>query len=192
MRETFELFRKNRDSRAIGRVALEAFGGIRYTTAGRLGKDEVKFAQAGIEMAANKHKSRRRNFRQGQPENCWQWLRHAPAACWAMTPRQYAEDKKEMLVVAGLRPMTAKSEADHERFRELRNVWRHSFASYHLALGKDFSRTGYFMQHSSPKTTRIYEGRADQRDAALYFKITPDSVLLTWEEFVGRYGVPGC
>jgi hypothetical protein len=27
------------------------------------------------------------------------------------------------------------------------------------------------------------EGRADQRDAALYFAITPDTVLLTWEGF---------
>jgi hypothetical protein len=39
-------------------------------------------------------------------------------------------------------------------------------------------------QHSNNKMTEKYEGMADQTDAARYWMITPDTVKLTWEEFL--------
>jgi site-specific recombinase XerD len=187
VRDAFEFFRANRHARAIGRIALEAFGGLRYTSAGRICKDCIKFERRGIEMPANKHKSRKRKFRQGHPANLWTWLHAAPEACWTLTLRQYAEEKKEMFVMAGLREMVLKTPEHRERARALKNIWRHSFASYLLALTGDFGPVGYLMQHSRQTTTEIYEGCVDRRDAKLYFSITPQSVLLSWDDFVSTH-----
>lgn len=181
--QAFHFFKVNREHRAIGRVALEAFGGLRYTSAGKLVRADLKFERRGIELPSNKHKSRKRKFRQGQPPCLWAWLKHAPEECWELTFRQYREDKKEMSVMAGLRPMILKNDAHRKSAKDLRNVWRHSFASYLLAREKDFDPVRYLMQHSRSTTTEVYEGRADELDAHRYFSITPASVLMTWEEF---------
>jgi site-specific recombinase XerD len=153
MRDAFHFFKSNRSARAIGRLALEAFGGLRYTTAGKIVKDDIKFERRGIEMPAAKHKSRKRRFRQGQPANLWAWLEFAPEACWALNLRQYREEKKEMHVRAGLREMVIKSDADRTKADRLKNVWRHSFATYLLARMKHFGPVSYLMQHTRASTT---------------------------------------
>ena len=139
-------------------------------------------------MPANKHKSGRTKRHQGQPPNCWEWLRHAGNECWELTFRQYREDKKEMAVLGGLRPMIPKNDADRAKARE--NVWRHSYASYLLAKEKNFAPVAYIMQHTRSTTTEIYKGCADELDALRYFAITPASVLMTWEEFCASVGAP--
>lgn len=181
--QAFNFFKVNRDHRSIGRIALEAFGGLRYTSAGKIVKGDIKFERRGIELPSNKHKSRKRKYRQGQPPCLWAWLKHAPDECWELTFRQYREDKREMSVMAGMRPMILKNDADRAHARELKNVWRHSFASYLLAKEKDFAPIAYLMQHARSTTTEIYEGRADELDAHRYFSITPASVLMTWDQF---------
>lgn len=181
--QAFHFFKVNRDHRAIGRTALEAFGGIRYSTAGKIQKEHIKFERRGIEMPSNKHKSKKRKYRQGQPPNLWAWLRHAPEDCWLLKLRQYRDEKKEQFVMAGLRPMILKTDVERVRARDIKNVWRHSFASYLLAKEKDFDPVRYLMQHSRSTTTEVYEGRADELDAYRYFSITPASVLMTWEAF---------
>jgi site-specific recombinase XerD len=184
VKEAFTYFRANRGHRSIARIALEAFGGLRYTSAAKLVKGDLNFEERGIEMAANKHKSGKRKYRQGHPANLWTWLRAAGDSCWDTTQRQYADDKAEMLAAAGLRPYQLKTEQERAAAKVYKNVWRHSFASYLLARTKSFDTVGYLMQHSRPSTTEIYEGMARERDAQLYFAITPTSVLLTWEGFV--------
>lgn len=190
VKDAFAFFKLNRNHRAIGRLALEAFGGLRYSSAGKLAKGDLDFDERGIEMPANKHKSGKRKFRQGHPNNLWEWLRHTPDACWALTLRQYAEDKKEMMAVAGLRPYQLKTEEERASARLLKNIWRHSFASYLLARTKSFDTVGYLMQHSRPSTTEVYEGMAKERDAQLYFAITPASAALSWDEFVQQHTTP--
>lgn len=190
VKDAFTFFQRNRGSRSVGRVALEAFGGLRYTSAGKLALNDLDFEERGIEMPANKHKSGKRKFRQGHPANLWAWLQHVPKESWALTLRQYADDKKEMLAVAGLRPYQLKTEEEREAARPLKNVWRHSFASYLLARTKSFDTVGYLMQHSRPSTTEVYEGMAKERDSCLYFAITPASTLLTWEQFVASVNIP--
>lgn len=183
LRDAFHFFKVNRDHRAVGRLALEAFGGVRYTTAGRLSKENLKFESRGIEMPSARHKSRKRKFRQGQPANLWTWLEHAPDECWELSLRQYADEKREMHVCAGLRPMVLKSPQDRARAELLKNVWRHSFASYLLAKTKNYQPVSYLMQHTNSHTTEGYEGIATETDARLYFSITPKSVELSWDEF---------
>ena len=154
-----KLFAANRDEPCIGRLALEAFGGLRYSSAARIQKAHINFAAKGIAMPGKAHKSGKRKYRQGHAENLWAWLQHAPEACWTMTVRQYLQAKGEAFVRAGV--------------ANPGNVLRHSFASYHLALHKDPPRTAYLMQHTSLKMLEVYEGVAAEDDAAAYFAITP-------------------
>jgi site-specific recombinase XerD len=186
IRQAFEFFKANRDARCIGRIAMEAFGGIRYSTAGRLNKEGLNFEQKGIRMLGRMHKSGRTKYRQGHPENLWEWLKHAPEKCWEMTELQYREEKRAAAIHSGLRPALIDTEEDRRAVAEISNIWRHSFASYHLACFKTPTLTQYLMQHSSIKMTEVYEGVADESDAKLFFSITPASVALTWEQFVRK------
>lgn len=188
-REAFEFFKTNRDARCVGRVALEAFGGLRYSSAASVVAEDLKFDRKGIEMPSAKHKSRKRKFRQGQPANLWEWLTLAPADCWTTTVRQYADEKKDMMVMGKIRPARLRTEEDKARSARTKNIWRHSFASYLLARVKDFGPVAYQMQHSNTETTEIYEGRGDEFDAWCYFAITPATVLLNWEDFRERVEV---
>jgi site-specific recombinase XerD len=190
VRDAFEFFKVNRDHRSIGRLALEAFGGLRYTSAGKIRKEDIRWERRGIEMPSTKHKSRKRKFRQGHPACLWEWLRHAPAECWDLDLRQYREDKREMHVLSRMRPMILKTDADREKARQLKNVWRHSFASYLLAKAKEYAPIAYLMQHARATTTEIYEGVADELDAVWYFSITPKSVLLSWDDFCASIPPP--
>lgn len=187
VKDAFTFFQRNRNERSIARVALEAFGFLRYTSAGKLAKADLDFTERGIEMPANKHKSGKRKFRQGHPSNLWEWLTAAPEATWKVTLRQYAQDKAEMLAVAGLRPYQLKTEEEREKARALKNVWRHSCISYLLAKTKSFDTVSYLAQHSRPSTTEVYEGMAREKDSILYFGITPKSVLLSWDEFAASF-----
>ena len=188
VRDAFEYFKCNRDERLVGRVAMEAFGGIRYTTAGKIQKAGIFLQTRGIRMAANIHKSGlkdgRARFRQGQPDNLWAWLNHAPETCWEMTPLNYREAKRYAWIRAELRPSELLTDADKAKSEALDNTWRHSFISYHLARYKSVPLAQYLAQHQSSRQTQEYEGLADETDAARFFMITPASVQLTWEQFM--------
>jgi site-specific recombinase XerD len=171
--DAVRFFEVNRDARATPRIALEAFGAVRYSTAGQIDEKHLNFELRGIEMPGVMHKSRKRKFRQGHPENLWAWLSAANAATWQMTPLQYREEKRAAFHRAGLRPLVAESDEDRETLRGLRNVWRHSFASYHLAAFKNMPLTGYLMQHQHTSTTEVYEGVATEADAKAFFSIKP-------------------
>jgi site-specific recombinase XerD len=190
VREAFAFFKANRDSRCIGRVALEAFGGVRYSTAGKIDKEGINFEQKGIRMLGKTHKSGKTKYRQGQPDNLWDWLKHAPETCWTMTALQYREEKRAAAIKSGLRPASIATNEDQVKMDAIANIWRHSFASYHLARYKKVPLTQYLMQHSNPKTTEIYEGVADETDAARYLMITPQTVLLEWEQFLALEILP--
>jgi len=178
----------NAAERLVGRVALEAFGGLRYTTAGEIGKDGIIFGARGIRMAANIHKSGekdgRARYRQGLPDNVWKWLNHVPDTYWQMTLLNYREAKRYAWVRAELRPTANLTAEDAMTIEALDNIWRHSFISYHLARYKAVPLTQYLAQHQSPRQAQEYEGLADETDAARYFMITPETVKLSWEEFL--------
>ena len=142
------------------RLALEAFAGLRFSSAARLVKADVDFAEEGITLPAAKIKTRKRHYIDGPPGNLWKWLRAAPDAAWTLTERQY---------------LTLKGDAF--RLAEVQNpgnVLRHSFCSYHVAEHKDAARTAVILCHASPRTLyQHYRGRATAADAAKYFAIVP-------------------
>lgn len=192
VRDAFEFFKANRNNPAAIRVAMEAFGALRYRTAALVGHANINFEERGIEMPGAIHKSTKRRFRQGHPDCLWAWLdlaMDAQHATWTLNLRQYAEAKRIMLTNANLRPFVAVTDADREKLKGLRNIWRHSCASYLLAKTKSFPTVQYLMQHKHATTTEIYEGQATERDAHLFLCITPDAVLLSWEEFAAKFAL---
>jgi hypothetical protein len=154
------LFRANRDSLCVGRLALEAFGGLRYTSAARLQAGEILRPDRAIVMPASKHKSGRRQYVEGYPDNLWAWIEHAHPICWELSQRAYLKAKGEAFTRAGV---------PHPH-----NVLRHSFCSYHVALHRDAARTAVLLTHRNPAMLyQHYRGKATSSDAAAYFAIVP-------------------
>lgn len=155
-----KLFAANRDQPCIGRLALEAFGGLRYTSAKRLRAADIHWSDKGITMPGHEHKSGKRHYVDGWPDALWLWMKQAPDACWEMEQREYQDEKRAAFVRAGV-------ELTH-------NCLRHSFASYHLAAHKDAKLTAYLMTKTSLQSlNNDYRGRATHAQGLAYFAIVP-------------------
>lgn len=156
------LFEKNagQPRELLGRMALEAFAGLRFSSAQKITAADIKFAERGIVLPAASIKTERRQFIDGLPDNLWEWLKWSQPENWTMTPRQYLEAKSLARVRADL--------------PEIRNALRHSFCSYHIAAHKDASRTSVILCHTSPAMLwRHYRGNATEADGLAWFKILP-------------------
>jgi integrase len=154
------LFEANRGLPVATRLALEAFGGLRYTSAIRLERHEVDWENRALRFPSAKHKSGRDQYVEGYPDNLWVWLAAAPAAAWEMTPRQYLNEKAAAFARAGV--------------GNPGNVLRHSFCSYHVAMHRDAARTAVLLTHTSPVMLyRHYKGKATAADAGQWFSILP-------------------
>jgi site-specific recombinase XerD len=155
------LFAKNESDRELcGRLALEAFAGLRFTSAAQITPFDIAFDSQGIQIPAAKIKTRRREFIDGLTANLWAWLRWSKPDTWAMTPRVYLQRKSEAFIRADI---------PHPR-----NALRHSFCTYDIAKHKDAARTAVTLCHASPKTLyRHYKGRATEADGVAYFTILP-------------------
>ena len=154
---------------ALGRLAVEAFVGLRFSSACRVAKEDIKVEQRGIELPAVKIKTRRRYYVDGLPDNLWPWLAKTPESCWHLTTSDYMHLKSAMFAGADI--------------AHPHNCLRHSFATYHLAAHKSPGRTATILCHSSEKKLwERYNGKATQTDGLRYFTISPANV----EELAGR------
>jgi integrase len=175
------LFAANRHEICLGRLALEFFGGLRNSSAARLRAEDINWEDRGITMPGHLHKSSRRHYVEGWPENLWAWMKAAPAACWAISRRSYAEEKREAFARAGLKPPAPPpnekrewSPAERAQFDAMQNVARHSFATYHLAAFKDPKLTAYLLTKTSIQSlNNDYRGRATTAAGVAYFGIAP-------------------
>lgn len=157
-----DLFDKNaKQSREVlGRLALEAFAGLRTSSAGKVTAADINFGDKGIGLPAANIKTRRREYIDGLPDNLWKWLEWAKPETWKLNPRNYQSAKGLARVRADL--------------PELHNALRHSFCSYHIAAHKDQSRTSVILCHTSPRTLwRHYKGKATTTDGIAWFQIVP-------------------
>ena len=185
--EAFNFFKANRDSPIIGRLALEAFGMLRTNTAARITSAGIRHDIRAIRMAAEIQKSGKKDgrarLRDKHPENLWEWIRHVPAESWDHVDRRsYDRLKTDCSIRAGLRPSTARNEAEAGQIRRLKNIWRHSAITYHAALG-NVPLTQDLAQHAAMTETEGYRGLATEKEGRLYYAISPKTVLLSWEEF---------
>lgn len=142
----------------LGRLALEAFAGLRTSTAAQIVASEIQ--PDGLRIPAAKNKTAQPQFLDGLPENLHAWLKWSRPDKWSMTPRNYAKAKSDAFTRA--------------KIPHPKNCLRHGFASYHVAAFKDPSRTSVIMCHTSAKLLwNVYRGIATEADGKAYFEIQP-------------------
>lgn len=177
LRQAFDFFKANRNQREVGRLATEAFGGLRFSSAAKLLLPDLDFAEQGITLPGSKHKSERRHYVDGFPKNLWRWLKFAPADCWDISERNYMRLKSEAFIRAG--------------FSNPGNVLRHTMPTMHLSAFKNAPALATILQHrNSTMLYQRYKGRGvPQSVGRAYFMITPKTVLVSFERFCAFVGV---
>jgi integrase len=146
----------------IGRLAMEAFVGLRFASGCRLEKCDINREDKGVTLPKFKLKTKRRHYIDGLPENVWSWIDITPDSCWKLTPRQYMQLKSDLFIAA--------------RVPHPHNCLRHGFATYHVAAYKNPGLTAYILCHRNQEQLfEHYKGRATAADGALYQLITPQT-----------------
>jgi integrase len=177
LRQAFDFFKANRNQSCVGKLAAEAFAGLRFSSAARLKLANLDFAELGLELPGSQHKSKRRHYVDGFPKNLWRWLRFAPPECWELSERNYMRLKSEAFIRA--------------QFPNPGNVLRHTMPTMHLSAFKDAASLATLLQHrNATMLYQRYKGRGVPRAVGrAYFMITPKTVQLTFERFCALVGV---
>lgn len=156
---------------AIGRLALEAFVGLRFASSCRLEKSDLNTADKGILLPKRKLKTKRRHYIDGMPDQIWDWIAITPESCWTLTPRQYMELKSKLFKQANV---------PHPH-----NCLRHGFATYHVAALKNPGLTAYLLCHrDQDELFEHYKGIATEAEGKLYHTLTPETVATARAGFV--------
>lgn len=164
VRDTARLFEYalNHQRVALGRLAIEAFVGLRFGSGQRVEKTDINFEDKGILLPAKKIKTNRRHYIDGLPENIWPWLDATTEDCWTLSPSEWMHIKSDLFRDAGV---------PHPR-----NCLRHSFATYHVAAFKNPGLTATILCHTNQaKLWAHYNGNATQAFGRMYFEITPET-----------------
>lgn len=175
--------RSDRHKVAIGRLALEAFVGLRFSSGARLEKADINFEDKGILLPRQKLKTGmveggKSHYIDGViPEQIWAWLAVTPDECWALSERQYERLKCELFLDA--------------KVRHPPNTFRHSFCTFDMLMHKKASRTAYILGHQDEDLIyQRYKGlRARGRimteaDGKLYQSLTPATVAKVAKGYV--------
>jgi len=150
---------------AVGRLAMEAFIGLRFSSGCRLEKKDINREDKGVTLPKKKLKTKRRHYIDGLPEQIWDWYDITPDECWDLTARQYLELKSGLFTAA--------------RVPHPHNCLRHSFATYHVAALKNPGRTATILCHrDQDELYDHYKGNATEAQGKLYQTITPSTVDL--------------
>jgi integrase len=148
---------------AVGRLAMEAFIGLRFSSGCRLEKKDINREDKGVLLPKKKLKTKRRHYIDGLPEQIWDWYDITPDECWDLTARQYMELKSNLFTVA--------------RVPHPHNCLRHNFATYHVAALKNPGRTATILCHrDQDELYDHYKGNATEAQGKLYQLITPATV----------------
>jgi site-specific recombinase XerC len=157
------LFERNLDQprELLGRLALEAFSGVRHETAQRLGASCFDFRNRVITIPAEFDKNRREQFIEHAPACLWAWLAWSDPASWTMNPRAYQEQKGLAFVRAGV--------------KNPGNVLRHSAATYYLAMTGDAGKTAALLTHANLKMLwSNYRGKGGgEANGIAWFEVFP-------------------
>lgn len=144
----------------LPRIALETFAGLRYSSALRLVKEDVNFADRGVLLPKRMLKTKKRHYISGFPDVLWSWLELAAAAWPQFTEREYRRLKTQLFATA---------QVPHPR-----NCLRHGFASYLLAAEKNPGRVAYLLAHKSQQELwDHYHGRVTEADGTRFKALTP-------------------
>ena len=147
----------------LGRMALEAFAGMRHETAAQLPKGAIDFKSRVITVPASIDKNRKDQFIEHAPENLWRWLEWSKPETWSMGRFNYRNAKSLVFVVA--------------KVWHPHNALRHSAASYHIALTGDAGKTAAMLTHSNLRMLwSNYRGKGGGKEnGEAWFAINPPS-----------------
>lgn len=155
---------------ALRRLALEAFAGVRFSSACRLAPEDIVTEDRGIRHPAATIKTKRRHYVSGYPEVLWAWLAIAPDDR-ALTARQYLALKSALFTAA--------------RVPHPHNCLRHSFATYHLAALSDPGKTAVLLCHrSQEKLWGNYKGNVPSSAGQRWLGLLPGAVAEIAAEWV--------
>jgi integrase len=168
---------------AIGRFALEAFVGLRFSSGCRLEKSDLNFEDKGILLPKRKLKTGlaeggRRHYIDGViPGQVWEWLAITPDECWQLDPRQYERLKCDLFTEA--------------KVAHPHNAFRHSFCTYDVAVHKNAGRTAYILCHTDQdliwsryKGVQARGKIMTEADGKVYQSITPETAEKLAEGYV--------
>lgn len=154
----------------IGRLALEFFLGVRFSSSYRSSKKNINPVERTVILPASELKTGKEsgishmvdtnNF--PGLETLWEWLAITPDECWSLKHSQYMKLKSAVFIAAGV---------PHPR-----NCARKSFASYDLAAHRTPSRTAYILGHTDQEELwEDYKTNATQLLGILYQAISPST-----------------
>jgi len=146
-------------------LALSFFGGLRSTSVQRIERADIDFEQRGIRFQGMSHKTKRRFFIQGYPENLWDWLEP-----WRALKELPHWTKSNFIRLRHKIYTEAEVAFPH-------NAGRHSFCTYHVALHGSADRTATLLTHRGSVSMLYdhYRGNATKAAAEKYFRIVPSS-----------------
>lgn len=151
------------------RMALEMFGGLRFSGTNRLEESEVDWDAKGIRIPAHKAKDGKAHYLEGMPDNVWSWLtpwRGKPAAWAPLSKRMLQYEKTRAFERAGV--------------KNSGNELRHSFCTYLIAWKKDAALCAYLMQHRAPSMLYDhYRGCATEAAGKSWFEIKRENGVST-------------
>ena len=147
-------------------LALNYFGGVRDSHLRRLERADLNFEEKGIRLRGQAHKTGRRFFVQGFPDNLWEWLElwRKSKTLPVVAKSTWGSRLAEVTDAAGVvRP---------------RNAGRHSFCTHHVALFGSADKTATLLTHrgSVAMLYEHYRGNVTKKQAERYFQILPEKV----------------
>lgn len=150
--------------RAAPMLALAFFAGLRTSSILRLERSDLRFEQRGILLPGAQHKTGRRFYVEGFEPVLWEWLEP-----WRELS---ALDLPGSSTFIGWRAAVYTA----ARVPYPKNVGRHSFCTYHIALKGDATKTASLLTHrgSVSMLYNHYRGNATREDAVAFFGVRPD------------------
>jgi integrase len=149
------------DKAACASLSLILFCGVRVEEVDRLTWSNIDLTSEAPFVDIDHAKNGRRRVNE-LPENAIHWL-NACQSKGKVTPDNYAKTMQRL---------RKKAKIDYAQ-----NAARHSFASYHVALHQDGTKTAFMLGHPDPQLLYSHYRKLVRReDAARYWEIVPKTV----------------
>lgn len=147
--------------------AITCFAGIRVKTAGLLSENDIDLKNRVITIPFSKSKTGDSWRLNNLPKNLWLWLEKYGVKTSPLYRVFFDNVRKKFQPIY--------EEKFQKKFKWKHNMSRHSFATYHLSLHNEPTKTAYLLCHRNPDTMyqHYLAGLVSKQEAAKYFDIKP-------------------
>lgn len=161
-------------------IAIGAFAGLRQAELERLDWSKIRLDRKIIDLSASSTKTAQRRL-VSISDNLAVWLERGYKAAGKVVPTNYRKRFLKAAEAGGFKnTMAPPAERKLQKGKKdwPNNALRHSFASYHLALGKDAAKTAHEMGHAT--TDILYQHYRElvvEEEAQKYWDMVPTKVF---------------